>query len=296
MKQDEASSTARVIAASTLLLASEPKSAALVATGAAELCRRFLSLRPGDRALAWSATNPATRMLWRLVERMTHPGVMAHYWHRKRWIESRCRDAVEGGFTRLVVIGAGFDTLGVRLAQEHRSLDVLEIDHPATQRVKRLALEAAPIGPPNLRFEAVDLAQAPLPASLFDGRPTLVVMEGFLMYLPLADIERLMQRLAAAPAQRLRLVFSFMAQWEDGSIGFRPRSWLVDRWMAWRGEPFAWAIEPGRIANMLAPYRFQVHELVPAGVLEGENLVACERQADCGQHRQAGALTSAGQP
>jgi hypothetical protein len=75
-----------------------------------------------------------------------------------------------------------------------------------------------------------------------------------------------------------------MTRWPDGSSGFRPRSWLIDRWLALRGEPFKWAIEPDAVRDFLAACGFRLVELAltrqftdgPA-LLDGENLVVCER-------------------
>lgn len=287
MKSDQASSTAKLIAASTILLAGDPQTAALVAPGARALCEQLLSGSRADRMLAKSAAFAPTRVLWRMVERMVLPGITAHYWHRKRWIERRCRDSIAEGFQRVVVIGAGFDTLALRLAAEFPRIDWIEIDHPATQRAKRRALgcELAP----NMRFVAADLATDPLPTEFFDdGRATLVIAEGVLMYLAPGAIDRLFQALVALRAPSTRMVFSFMSKWPDGSTGFLPRSHWVERWLAWRGEPFAWSIEAQRIGGFLQRFELTPIEVAPAqelaaeagtahSQLAGENLVLCKK-------------------
>lgn len=287
MNPRHASNTAKVIAASTILLAGDPRTAAQVAPGAAALCKKFLSATWPDRWLANSAAQPVTRVLWRWLERLTLPGIIVHYWRRKRWIESRCRSAITQGFKRVIVIGAGFDTLGYRLAHEFSELSVIEIDHPATQEAKRQALAGDAAEAANkLRYIALDLSSAPLPASLpDDDNATLVIMEGLLMYLPPAEISRLFNALRALRARRTRIIFSFMTRWPDGSTSFRPRSALIERWLAWRNEPFTWAIEPAAARDFLAAHRFRLVELAltreftdePAvSALEGENLVLCE--------------------
>lgn len=292
MKQAEASNTAKVIAASAILLASETRTSALVAPGAAELCRLLLSANRFDRWLANSAANPLTRALWRWVERLTLPGIMAHYWYRKRWIERRCRRVINAGAERLLVIGAGFDTLGLRLAAENPALEVIEIDHPATQNAKRLALDGA-LGsnaawcPANLRFLACDLAVTPLPPSLFDdAKPWVVVIEGVLMYLPPAEVTRLLHSLRKLANGRVCIIFSFMTAWPDGGSGFRPKSWLVERWLAWRKEPFTWSLAPTEMASFLCDHGYRLQELRLTreftdsqldndSLLDGENLVVC---------------------
>ncbi|VTU31129.1 Putative S-adenosyl-L-methionine-dependent methyltransferase [Variovorax sp. PBS-H4] len=288
MKAEQASSTAKLIAASTILLASDPHTTALVAPGARALCERFLSGNLADVLLAKSAVFAPTRGLWRMLEQVVLPGIITHYWHRKRWIERRCRAAIAEGCRRVVVIGAGFDTLALRLATEFPHIDWIEIDHPATQRAKSDALcgELAP----NVRFVAIDLAADPLPAELFDdGRATLVIAEGVLMYLAPAVIDRLFHAIATLHGPSTRMVFSFMSKWPDGSTGFRPRSRWVERWLAFRSEPFAWSIEVQRIDSFLQRFELTPIEVVPsqelaseAGtshtLLDGENLVLCEKR------------------
>lgn len=290
VKSDQPSSTARLIAASTILLASDPQTATLVAPGARALCERFLCGSLADRMLAKSASFAPTRVLWRMLERMVLPGIIAHYWHRKRWIERRCRESIATGFHRVVVIGAGFDTLALRLAPEFPHIEWIEIDHPATQRAKRSAPGGALA--PNMRFVAVDLAADPLPTQLFDdGRATLVIAEGVLMYLAPEAIDRLFQAIATLRAPSARMVFSFMSRWPDGSAGFRPRSAWVERWLAWRSEPFTWSIEPQRISEFLQRFELTPIEVAPAqelateagtahSLLAGENLVLCEKARD----------------
>lgn len=289
MKSAQASSTAKVIAASTILLASDSRTSAQVAPNAAALCQRLLSGSRADRWLARSAGHPLTRALWRWVERLTLPGIMSHYWHRKRWIESRCRDAITEGFQRVVILGGGFDTLGLRLSNELRQIDVIEIDHPATQGAKRQALAGNTESlSDNLRYVALDLCVEPLPAILFtDSKATIFIIEGVLMYLSPADIARLFDSLRQLSGDRIRILFSFMTKWPDGGSGFRPHSWLIERWLAWRNEPFTWALEPQAMEDFLAAHRFRLVEMALtrqfseqsatlAPTLDGENLVVCE--------------------
>lgn len=281
MKQAEASSTAKAIAAATLLLDSDRRTAGLVAPRAAQLCRRLLSRTRADRLLAASAVHPVPRALWRWMERLTHPGIMCHYWYRKRWIEARCRAAIAEGFERVVVLGAGFDTLACRLKTEARGVELLEVDHPATQQAKREALAGESAG---IRFSELDLEREDIPSGLArDSKSTLVIAEGLLMYLSPANVDRLFESLRTMAAGRLRIVFSFMSRWPDGTTGFLPRSWLVEQWLRWRGEPFTWALEPAAIRDFLAQRGFRLVELAltrelsaGASVLDGENLVICE--------------------
>jgi methyltransferase (TIGR00027 family) len=289
MRSGRVSATAKVIAASTILLASDRRTAGLVAPGAAVLCRHLLSSTLADRMLAGSAGNPLVRPVWRWMERWLLPGIMAHYWRRKRWIEKQVRVALARGFVRVIVLGAGFDTLSYRLARELPDVEFIEVDHPATQAAKREGLASAvPAAPANIKFVAADLERDPIPQSLAnDAQPTIVIAEGLLMYLRAEDVDRLLASLWQLSAGPVRLVFSYIVRWPDGTSGFRPSSAWIDRWLAWRGEPFTWVLEPRAVRDYLAQHQFALVEMatpqefgaanaVDDAGLRGENLVSCD--------------------
>lgn len=252
MKPDRASATARVIAAATVMLESDARGDGLVPPRAVEWCRLLLSTTASDRLLRASASLAPTRALWRAIERATLPGIVEHYWHRKAWIEARCRAAIAEGASRVIVIGAGFDTLALRLAARFPAVEWIEVDHPATQNAKRRALEAIePERRPAIEFIAADLGREPLPAALL-GRSgsAFVVIEGVLMYLEHGRVEALLLQLPAVSRSNVRVVFSFMELRPDGRAGFRPSSRLIDAWLASRSESFVWAADPA----MLEPW------------------------------------------
>jgi methyltransferase (TIGR00027 family) len=283
VKPQQASTTAKLIAASMVLLGSDARRRDLVAPDAAMLSAFFLagtaSATRTDRWLAASARRPLTRRAWNALERCVLPGIVEHFGLRKRWIEQRCRAAISGGVERVIVLGAGFDTLGCRLCLEMDMVEVIEIDHPATQARKREAIDAlTPRLKAPLHFIACDLATQQLPAALMnDPRRTLVIAEGLLMYLGAEAVGRLFDALhALSPAGDVQLVFSHLVRWPDGRTGFRPCSRLVDAWLAWRGEPFTWAIEPQALPALLSRHRFALIEsATPAGPFQGEDLVSC---------------------
>jgi methyltransferase (TIGR00027 family) len=276
MKRGQASTTAKLIAAITLLLDSDDSTRTQVPPGAAALCRAFLSDTAIDRAFAAGAQHRMLRPLWRALEAATLPGMVSHFAQRKAWIEARCRRALAAGTRRVIVVGAGFDTLALRLAPEFDAVQWLEIDHPATQGAKRRGLErhAWPV-PTALRFMAADLDHDrgwPERAGCSDD-DTLIICEGLLMYLAPERVQSLLQsELRSLTTGRLRLLFTYMQRG-----GFQPGSRLVDAWLRWRGEPFRWTTEPATIASWLQQRGYALVEqrcspLHGHGV-RGENLV-----------------------
>jgi methyltransferase (TIGR00027 family) len=287
VKPQQASSTAKLIAAGTLLLANDARTSGLVTPEAAALCEHVLAGGPwatrADRWLAASTRHAGSRACWCALERQVLPGIVRHFAHRKRWIERQCCAAIASGCARVIVLGAGFDTLGCRLCLETDQIEVIEVDHPATQAAKRAAIDALPsrLKAP-LRLIACDLAHDDLPAALLnDPRQAVVIAEGLLMYLDDRAVDRLFGQVHMLSPAGVQFVFSHLVQWPSGPAGLRPRSRLIDAWLAWRGEPFTSAIAPHALPALLQRHGFSMIDSatptdLAAGVtLLGENLVHC---------------------
>jgi len=231
VRADRASTTAKLIAAATVFLARDPRVADLVPPGAAEICARFVSVAAlSSRWLRWAV---------RLAERATVPGLMLHFMLRKRFIEENVRASLAAGCEQVVVVGAGFDTLAARLAPAYPQARFIEIDHPATQRAKRLALDERR----NLDFIAANLAEERLQNALAGGAyrrdaSSVFVIEGLLMYLSDAQIATLFAALAELQRAPGTLVFTVMEPASDGRSRFHNATPLVTRLLSLWSEPF----------------------------------------------------------
>ena len=62
------------------------------------------------------------------------PGQFEAFGHRKAFFEGQVRDAIDAGAKQVLVLGAGYDMIGWRLAPEFPDVQFFEIDHPATAR------------------------------------------------------------------------------------------------------------------------------------------------------------------
>lgn len=125
---------------------------------------------------------------------------------RSRVAEDALAEAVAEGVTQYVVLGAGFDTSAYRPpCATNTNLRVFEIDHPATQEVKRERLAAGGIAiPPNVTYVSVDLSQTALGDALHDARfdfsqPAFISWLGVVPYLTLDAITATLTTLGALP-------------------------------------------------------------------------------------------------
>jgi methyltransferase (TIGR00027 family) len=249
VRADRPSSTATLIAAATVLLARDRRWAHLVPGGAAEICARclygFWSLAPRLRWLAWAA------------ERATIPGLMLHFMLRKRRIEDAVRGALERGCRQVVVLGAGFDTLAARLAPQFPAVSFIEIDHPATQAVKRAAVERQ-----NLGFVAADLARTPLQQALAPSAgPSVFILEGLLMYLTSQQQNALFAAIRELQPGGGDVVFTVMEPKPDGRIAFHNATWVERALLALWKEPFKSAVSRDALPGVLAGWGLRLRQV-----------------------------------
>jgi methyltransferase (TIGR00027 family) len=201
------------------------------------------------------------------LERAMVPGIMLHYLLRKRWIEDRVRACLAEGVDQIVILGAGFDTLALRLHREFPHVRFFEVDHPATQQIKRRALESRFMLASNITFIAADLTHESWERALLsqsdyrDQAHTLVIAEAVLMYLQPNDLDAIFKFLREHTDQRSRFLFTFMEPRGDGKISFHNATRLLDSWLRWRGEPFTWGVRREALSSYLHEGGFSLQQL-----------------------------------
>lgn len=132
-------------------------------------------------------------------------GLRAHVVLRSRFAEDSLRDAIAHGIEQYVLLGAGMDTFAYRQPAWARDIEIIEVDHPASQAAKRAQLAAAGIGiPRNVRHAGIDFEHE----SLADGlrrcgveftKRTFFSWLGVTMYLTREAIEAVLRTVASFP-------------------------------------------------------------------------------------------------
>ena len=116
----------------------------------------------------------------------------------------------EAGFSQVVILGAGLDGRAWRMP-ELADATVFEVDHPDSQREKRVRAASLKQAAHDVRFVPVDFTPRPPRRRARicrsrSARPTTWVWEGVVMYLERADIEATLRVVEARSAPRSRLV------------------------------------------------------------------------------------------
>ncbi|MFE8596052.1 class I SAM-dependent methyltransferase [Archangium violaceum] len=287
MRTHQASQTAVKVARFVAVLARQPHLAPLLPKGAAESMERLMLhtglLKP------WMLRLYGARWYSRLVtsiERETVPGQVLCVGLRKRFMDDETRAALAEGRRQVLVVGAGLDTLSWRLAREYPDVTFIELDHPASQAMKREALEGMGALPPNLHLVGVDLSRTPLEEGLAQlavwrkDVPSVVIAEAVLMYLEEAHVSAFLEAVHRCTGPGSRLLCTCF-RWETRgrpTMGARTRS-VISSWLRLAGEPLLWIVRDEELGPFLArhgfrqdatPERVELHRryLVPAGLPE----------------------------
>lgn len=258
---EPSSLTAYFVAASVARLSSHPRWSALCDPEARKLARAFAERAPDTVSKRLLSRAPAA-VLVGITEAFFVPGMAFHYLFRKRWIEDEARRAIAAGVRQVLVLGGGFDSLSLRLAKEFSSITALEIDLPRTQSRKRTVLrEIAYDVPSNCIFVEADLASRPLADVLAEipalrpDAPTLVVIEGVLMYLREPAVRALFRALHAWFVGELSVAFGAIAE-PDAEGGWQVQ--LANRVLSTGDEATHWACRAAEMPAFVRSVGFEL--------------------------------------
>jgi len=276
MKHNQASSTAFTVLQGVLYTAQRPKYANLVSEEVRDACTRILAASQEGRKRLRQLRSWWFKLLFApLIERLMIPGITLHYVLRKRCIEDYTVQTIQEGGTQVINLGAGFDTLAYRLAKRYQTVNFIEIDHPATHKIKADALIATDDSLNNLQWLPVDFTTQVLENELgsFSGwlpdKPTLFILEGVLMYLNEAQVTQLLESLKHLTEGRMRLIFTFVEPHSQSSHSYGP---LLKMYLKFKGEPLSWVKEQTELADFLNANGYTLQQIISPRELKTQYL------------------------
>jgi methyltransferase (TIGR00027 family) len=239
-----------------------PRSASLTALGVARL-RAAHQLLDGatkilDDPISLRLLGPDTEARIRAeiarFEAEPSQALRAHVVLRSRFAEDRLALGAARGVSQCVILGAGLDTFAYRQPRWAAGLQIFEIDHAASQAVKRSMLRDAGIEiPANVHFGAVDFEREPLIDALSRSnvsleQKTFFSWLGVTMYLHEDAIDAVLRTVAQFPPDS-EIVFTFRNARNTMSA-------LAER-AAELGEPWVSAFEPAALERKLRDVGFR---------------------------------------
>lgn len=244
MKENTASITAYTVLQGIMYIAKYSAHSDLVPKEMRELGQQVLAHSEEGRKRLLQIDKPGFRWGVKLREFIFLPGITLHYILRKRSIEERTREAIAQGVTQIVNLGAGFDSLILRLSREFPEINFIEIDHPDTQKFKMEALENASLS--NLNYLSIDFTHQNLEGRLgsFDafyaGRSTLFICEGVTMYLSEEEVNHMFSSIRKLSGAGTKFLFTAIEPQNSVNNNISP---LLFLYLKLLGEPIKWSLK-----------------------------------------------------
>jgi methyltransferase (TIGR00027 family) len=183
-------------------------------------------------------------------------GLRSHVVLRSRVAEDRLADAVARGVRQLIVLGAGLDTFAYRQPAWSSELSIVEVDHPASQQLKREMLSGTGVDiPANVRFADIDfehetLAEGLLRCGVSSNVPTFFSWLGVTMYLTRSAIDAVLDTVAGFPPESEIVLTFAQPRAEDEAHNLAESAAEV-------GEPWISYFTPDEIEALLRAHGFR---------------------------------------
>jgi methyltransferase (TIGR00027 family) len=183
---------------------------------------------------------------------------------RSRYAEDALHSAVARGFTQYVLVGAGFDSYALRTPPESAHVKIYEVDHPATQSLKRQRIRECNLSVrKSVHFLAADLSTESLSSVLAKSNfesttPAFFSWLGVTMYLTREANLGSLRSIASSAAAGSELVFTYVDQeaFESNDL----TNTALGKTVASIGEPFLSGFNPNTLARDLHDVGFDLLE------------------------------------
>jgi len=218
-----------------------------------------------DNALrtgVWLCRIPGWRVIAERIIKKKIPGALTSGIARTKLIDDLLQQAVKQGAQQLFILGAGFDTRGLRLSFL-KDIRVVEIDHPNTAAYKLARLRAHKV-PAKVFYYQVDFNKQSLDQlsaqNNFDfSIPTVVIWEGVTNYLNKEAIDNtfaFLQRFATGST----IIFTYVHQdvLDKPATFFGGEKLLKD--VADLEEKWTFGFDPGALPGYLKTFDFLLEE------------------------------------
>jgi methyltransferase (TIGR00027 family) len=214
--------------------------------------------------VGWPRLLLATSRITLPMTRRLLPGVYEYLFARTEFFDELFERALEESCPQIVLLGAGCDSRAYRFESLVKDTTIYELDHPATQQVKRELLSRGGIAVPEyVRFVAADLNSGLLSEALAShgfhrDRRTLFLMEGVIYYLSAEGVDSLLQSVRECSSPGSGLAFDYIVESMVRGTCDRYGARQVASRVASAGETFRFGIDDHKIESFLEDRGFQL--------------------------------------
>jgi methyltransferase (TIGR00027 family) len=203
------------------------------------------------------------------------PGVVGFLLARTRFMDDTLLSCLKQGIQQLVILGAGYDARAYRFeAQLKGRVQAFEVDHPATQRAKKLKLEKIFGKAPEhvtyvpIDFERESLCERLLACGYREDLLTLFIWEGVTYYITPQAVDETLNFVRQHSAPGSWIVFDYTFQEVVDGTYKRGEAANLRRYRSLTGEGMVFGIPEGTIETFLRARGYREIKKASGGDLE----------------------------
>jgi len=188
---------------------------------------------------------------------------------RARYAEDKLQELIYKGIKQYIILGAGFDTYGLRTAIEPKDFKVFEVDHPATQTAKKSRIIAAGLEiPPCVQFVPCDFTKDQVDESLSTNEEFSRQVRSFFSwlgvtyYLSRTTILEVLHAIRRVCSCGSSIVLDFIEEDAFDPDKVSERAKPIAAIIASLGEPLLTGLSPTTLDTDLSECGFRLRELL----------------------------------
>ena len=213
--------------------------------------------------LDFAAKNPEEYRVLVARNESLVPGASNSLVARVRFFDDVVKSSINNGLEQLVIIGAGYDTRAYRIEGLDK-IQVFEIDHPSTQKIKIKKIKEIFKSQPNhvtyipLDLEIDKLGQELLKTRYNGSKKTLFIMEGLLMYISPEIVDKIFSFIVHNSGKGSSILFDYIPlSVVEGTCELEAgHNW--QKGVTEAGEPFKFGISEGSTESFLNQRGFKM--------------------------------------
>lgn len=184
---------------------------------------------------------------------------------RSTYCENVLLNEIKLGVKQYVILGAGLDTFAYRYPELKNSLNIFEIDHPDTQKLKMKKLDDAKLNlPNNVYYVPIDFtakfSYQNLVGEGFDNKKTFFSLLGVSYYLTKEENDSLINQFFANVPSGSSIVFDYADENLFKQKGMFNRVENFVKFASASGEPMKSSFTYNEIENLLERSGLQINE------------------------------------
>jgi len=201
-------------------------------------------------------------------------GIYEYVIARTKYIDEQFKELMKNGIEQIVILGAGFDTRGIRFSKINSKTRIFELDSFHTQKAKICQFKKRGIlSPVNTIYVPIDFSVDSMSEKLvqkeFDSKKrTFFLMEGLVMYLDkkaVNNLFRLVYKLAS-PGSRVIFDYIYASVLRRENIYYGEEN--IYKKVNSVQESWLFGIEKGEIKEFLQKYNFKLIQNLTSEGLE----------------------------